>query len=77
MSSQNSRLSYEHFVGVFEEGRKEAYAPKAADANFAHSSERTSKLSPEKAVEKMMKIMEQQLFVVQAVRYFILLTVDP
>lgn len=66
LTPQNTKLYYEDFVSVFEEGRKESYDPKQQDANFAHAGQRTSKLSPDKAAEKMMKMVGQQLFIVQA-----------
>ena len=60
-------MYYEDFLAAFEEGRKDSYAPKGADPGFAHVTERTSKLSPDKAEEKMNKLVEQQLTVIQAV----------
>ena len=71
VSSQNSRMYYEDFLAAFEEGRKDSFEPKGADPGFAHVSERTAKLSPEKAEEKINKMVEQQLPVIQAVSFVV------
>ena len=70
LSGKSSRMTYEHFVHVFEEGRAEAYAPKPEDA--AHpatvSQEKLAKLSPEKAEAKLRAMIEPQIEILQSVR---------
>ena len=69
LSGKNSRMPYEHFVHVFEEGRAEAYSPKPQDAPHPTvvSVEKLSKLSPEKAELKVRAMIEPQIEVLQSV----------
>ncbi len=71
MSAPKSRLTYEDFLAVFEEGRKDNYAPKEEDAPYAAM--KFEKLSPEAAGNKLKAKVRTQVEVLQKVSIFYIL----
>ena len=64
LTSRRSRLHYDDFLKVFEEGRKDSYKSKNAQVRIISH----DRLSPEEAVSKLMDMVEAQTDVLQNVR---------
>ena len=76
LSAARSRLTFDEFLAVFEEGRKDNYAPKEPDTSYP--SVKFENLSPETAENKLRAKVGGQADILQKVTcFFSLILINP